>query len=138
MNNLALMYLFGSHPEGRNLVQARKWLRKAAEEPSGVFLATDKFAKELFDGSEFEEEDPDRDLSEVPIFFFDARLLSALRVRGGTLGAKEEGRRKRKRRRRRRRQRRRRTHTERQREMERQAHRQSERTHSKCNVATHA
>jgi TPR repeat protein len=138
MNNLALMYLFGSHPEGRNLVQARKWLRKAAEEPSGVFLATDKFAKELFDGSEFEEEDPDRDLSEVPIFFFDARLLSALRVRGGTLGAKEEGRRKRKRRRRRRRQRRSRTHTERQREMERQTHRQSERTHSKCNVATHA
>jgi TPR repeat protein len=75
MNNLALMYLFGSHPEGRNLVQARKWLRKAAEEPSGVFLATDKFAKELFDGSEFEEEDPDRDLSEVPNFFLTRACL---------------------------------------------------------------
>ena len=92
MNNLALMYLFGSHPEGRNLVQARKWLRKAAEEPSGVFLATDKFAKELFDGSEFEEEDPDRDLSEVPSFFPGARVLSALcaRVHGGCGGGQEE------------------------------------------------
>jgi TPR repeat protein len=35
MNNLALLYLSGDHPAGRNVVEARKLLRKAAEEPSG-------------------------------------------------------------------------------------------------------
>ena len=30
-----------------------------------MYLATDKFAKELFEGDEFDNEEPDRDLSEV-------------------------------------------------------------------------
>jgi len=47
------------------VAQARKWLRKAAEEPSGVFLATDAYAKDQFDGAQFEEEECDRDLSQV-------------------------------------------------------------------------
>lgn len=66
MNNLALLYLSGAHPAGRNIVEARKLLRKAAEEPSGIYLATDSFAKELFDGGDYDEEDPDRDLGQVP------------------------------------------------------------------------
>jgi len=66
MNNLALLYLEGTHPNGRDVILARKWLRKAAEEPSGVFLATDAYAKDQFDGAQFEEEECDRDLSQVP------------------------------------------------------------------------
>lgn len=36
MNNLALLYLSGDHPAGRNVIEARKLFRKAAEEPSGT------------------------------------------------------------------------------------------------------
>jgi len=66
MNNLAVLYLEAKPSHPSNIILARKWLRKAAEEPSGVFLPTDAYAKEQFDGSEFDEEDPDRDLSQVP------------------------------------------------------------------------
>ena len=50
---------------GRKPEQARKWLRKAAEEPSGVALASDAAARELFDGADFDESEPDRELAQV-------------------------------------------------------------------------
>ena len=50
---------------GRKPEQARKWLRKAAEEPSGVALASDATAKDLFDGADFDESEPDRELAQV-------------------------------------------------------------------------
>jgi hypothetical protein len=53
------------HVTGRKPEQARKWLRKAAEEPSGVALASDATAKDLFDGADFDESEPDRELAQV-------------------------------------------------------------------------